>query len=146
MSAGTRARDAIGIGLACFVVSVVVAWINAGNTVIGAIYPRQYLDLAKFFLAESDREILSYPIWGYPLVLAATHYRDLLSLGLQCLLASGSLALLYFCAAPALRSKRLLGVFCVAGLPWFALASLKVRTDRVDHRNPPLQDIQGVQS
>ena len=58
-------------------------------------------------------------------MLAATHYRDLLSVGLQCLLASGSLALLYGCAAPALRSRRLLAVLCIAALPWFALASLK---------------------
>ena len=124
-SAGSRGRDAIGIGLASFVSCAIIAWINADSSVIGSIYPHQYLDLAKFFLGESDREIVTYPMWGYPLVLAATHYREFLSLGLQCLLASGSLALLYFCAAPALRSRRLLAVLCVAGLPWFALASLK---------------------
>ena len=107
MSAGSRGRDAIGIGLASFVSCAIIAWINADNSVIGSIYPHQYLDLAKFFLGESDREVVTYPMWGYPLVLAATHYREFLSLGLQCLLASGSLALLYFCAAPALCSTSL---------------------------------------
>ena len=119
-------RESLLVGAASLLVAAIVAWLNWDHDVQGTVYRNHYLGLARFMHGEADVEIFTYPLWGFPAVLALTHYADFWIVAFQCLLASLALALLYRNAARHARSRRLLLVLCVFALPWYSLASAKI--------------------
>lgn len=123
-SSATR-RETVQVGVASFFVAAFVSWLNADNDLQGTVYRHDYLGLARFLRGEGDVEVFTYPVWGFPAVLAATHYSAFWTVALQCLVASVALAALYGSAARCVRSRPLLAFLCIVALPWFALASAK---------------------
>lgn len=119
------ARETLLVGLACFLVAAVVSWLNWDNDFQDSIYRHDYLGLARFLRGEGEVTVFTYPVWGFPAVLAFTHYTDFWTVTLQNGLASLALASLYGSAAWFVRSRGLLALLCVVALPWFALASVK---------------------
>jgi hypothetical protein len=119
-------RDSLLVGVSSLCVAAVVAWLNWDHDLQSSIYRGHYLGLARFMRGEADFQMFTYPIWGYPAVLALTHYTDFWTITLQCILASLVLALLYRSSSACLHSRKILFVLCMFAVPWFSLASAKV--------------------
>lgn len=118
-------RELAIVGLLCLVVAIVIAWVNRGHQVQAGTY-HMYLKQALFFRGELPPPLLTYPIWGYPLVLAVLPAREVTSIALQIVVAVAAMLLLYWSTAPYLRRRAPLAVLTVLALPWWTLASVKL--------------------
>jgi hypothetical protein len=116
----------IMLGSACLAVGAVVAWLNRYHEVQSGIYRGQYLALAKYLLGEAEQPLITYPLWGYPLLLSLLPSPEITSVALQLVISIMSLVLLYSSTAPHLVSRAPLAILCVLAVPWYALASVRL--------------------
>ena len=116
----------IKLGLACLAVAGIVAWFNRFHELQSGIYDARYLGLAKFLLGEPAEPVITYPLWGYPLVLSWLPAPESTSIALQLTIATITLVVVYSSAAPFLRLRTALAILCIVAVPWYALASVKL--------------------
>ncbi len=112
----------LGVFLA---VGLLVAFFNSSHDIEQGIYRSHYVPMAEHFESGTSRDPMTYPIWGYPLVLAALS-RNALIVPLQVLLSSVSMFLLYLVMRSQVGAPRgVLEVLFVAGWPWYTLHSVR---------------------
>lgn len=121
----TRSELAV-IGLACSLVAAAVAWLNGNHELQSGVYHSQYLRLVDHFRGELPETLLTYPLWGYPLLLSVLPRPETTSIVLQELLAVGVLLFVYARTRPHLRHRWPLALLTVFAVPWWALASVKL--------------------
>jgi len=107
------------------IVALVVASLNRNHDQYVGLY-RRYQALARFLAGEGEAPLLTYPAWGYPWLLSVLPHPELSSILLQVALAVVTLLL----ARDELRRLglplRLVDLLCIGGIPWYALASMKL--------------------
>jgi len=116
----------IKLGLACIAVAGIVAWLNRYHELQSGIFNGRYLALAKYLQGEAEQPLITYPLWGYPLLLSWLPSPDITSIALQLTLAVITLVLVYSSAAPCLRVQAPLVILSLIAVPWYALASVKL--------------------
>jgi hypothetical protein len=114
------------VALACLAVAAAIAWVNRHETLQSGILHGEYQKMALFLAGKGPRAVISYPLWGYPALLAVLPYPTETSVVIQVLLAVGAVLAIRALVAPHVRSHRLLDVLCVAAVPWWCLASVRL--------------------
>jgi hypothetical protein len=112
------------IALACGLVAAAVVWINRDNLAQFGILRGRYQPLADWFAGGPPPPSWTCPPWGYPWLLHLFSMPQLLVL--QGALAVATMVALWALLARTTRSPRLLGFLCIAAVPWWVLASLKL--------------------
>lgn len=104
---------------------LLVAFLNRHHDIEQGIYQSHYVPMAEHFERGSPREPMTYPIWGYPLLLAALS-DDRLVVPLQVALSSVTMFALYLVMRRRIRAPRgVLAALFVAGWPWYTLHSVR---------------------
>jgi hypothetical protein len=117
-------RD-LAIAAAMLALASLVAWLNRGQDQYVGLF-RRYQALARFLAGEGEAPLLTYPSWGYPWILALLPEPPWLSVVPQVLLAVVALMLVRGEMRRLELPAALVDVLCVAALPWYALASVKL--------------------
>ena len=122
--AGDRART-LRVAIACAVVAAAVVWVNRDNLAQFGILVARYRPLAAWFDGGPPPPVWTCPPWGYPWLLSLFSVPQ--TLVLQWGVAVVVMVALYATLAPATRApRRLLALLCIAAIPWWVLASLKL--------------------
>ena len=102
-----------------------VAFLNRHHDIEQGIYLSHYVPMAEHFRSGAPRDPMTYPMWGYPLTLAALPDERLI-LPLQVTLSSVAMFALYVVMRRKLLAPRgLLEALFVAGWPWYTLHSVR---------------------
>jgi len=120
------ARRLARLALACLVVAAAIAWLNRHHIEQQNIYRFNYLPMAEYFRGGPRPALITYPLWGYPALLAFLPAPAITSVALQVLLAVALVVALYATMAPFVASRRLARALCVGAVPVWSLASLKL--------------------
>ena len=122
---GTSRRFSLGLLGVFLAVGLLVAFFNSNHSIEQGIYRSHYVTMAEHFESGTPRDPMTYPIWGYPLVLAVLS-RNALIVPLQILLSSVSMFLLYLVMRSQVKAPRgVLEVLFAAGWPWYTLHSVR---------------------
>ncbi|RIL00103.1 MAG: hypothetical protein DCC71_19125 [Proteobacteria bacterium] len=116
----------MGFVAACLGAAATVAWLNRHHLAQKGVYDTHYRALARYFEGGEAPAVLSYPMWGYPALLALLPAPEVTTIVLQVLLAVALASVVYATVAPMVRSRRLAQVLCVAALPLWSIASIKL--------------------
>src|SRR5262245_29463643 len=116
----------VKLGLACLAVGGFVAWLNRYHELQSGIYNGRYLPLAKYLHGEAEQPLITYPLWGYPLLLSWLPSPEITSIALQLIIGTITIVLVYSSAVPYLRFRAPLTILIVMAVPWYALASVKL--------------------
>ena len=105
-----------GIGLLIF-------YLNRNPVAEQDVYLGDYLPYARYLTGDGPREVVTYPMWGYPAVIAISG--DFFRMAVQYALALGVI----LAVLNRLGRERPVGlvgtlIIAVASVPWFATASL----------------------
>jgi hypothetical protein len=119
-----REREGLRVAIACACVAAAVVWINRDNLAQYGIFVARYRPLAAWFDGGPPPPVWTCPPWGYPWLLSLFSVPQ--TLLLQCAAAVATMAALHATFAPLTRSPRLLPLLCIAAIPWWVLASLKL--------------------
>ena len=118
-----RARG-LRVAVACAVVAAAVVWINRDNLAQYGILVARYRPLAAWFDGGPPPPVWTCPPWGYPWLLSLFSVPQ--TLVLQWAAAVAVIAALHTTFASATHGRRLLPALCIAAIPWWVLASLKL--------------------
>lgn len=121
---GRERAGGLRVALACAVVAAAVVWINRDNLAQYGILVARYRPLAAWFDGGPPPPVWTCPPWGYPWLLSVFTVPQ--TLVLQWGVAVAGMAALHATLAPAVRAQRLLAALCIAAVPWWVLASLKL--------------------
>jgi hypothetical protein len=104
---------------------ILVAYLNRGHLEQQTNYVAQYVHMARYYKGEVYRAVLTYPTWGYPLVLLLFPTYKLVVIP-QVVLGTLAMTALFVRMRRQLASHRTsLLILYVAAVPWFALHSVK---------------------
>jgi len=107
------------------VISLAAAWVNRGAQIESGILTGHYIPMAEYLRGDAPRAVLTYPMWGYPLVLALIGWGPAVIV-LQVAVASLAAAVFCVLGAELLAIRRRWLVWCFAlGIPWYALHTVK---------------------
>jgi hypothetical protein len=120
------ARGVVRLALTSLAVAAAIAWLNRHHIEQQDIYLGVYLPMADYFRGGPLPAVITYPLWGYPALLAFLPTPAITSVALQVLLAVGLVVALDAMMAPLIASRRLARTLCVAAIPVWSLASLKL--------------------
>lgn len=116
--------EGLHVVAACALVAAAVIWINRENLAQVGILVARYQPLAAWFEGGPPPPSWTCPPWGYPWLLSVFSVPQ--TLVLQWAVAVVVMAALWRTFAPTTRVRRLLTLLCVAAIPWWVLASLKL--------------------
>jgi hypothetical protein len=117
--------EAVGYFVAFLVGGLTVAHLNHAHIEQQVNFVSEYVRMANYYRGLDTKPVLTYPMWGYPLVLLAMPDYDVVAVA-QVVLASFVATLLLLALQKEMpgRGPLLAGLFVVAG-PWYALHSVK---------------------
>lgn len=119
-------RLMVPLAAVCVAVSVCVAWANRFHRVQQGVFSGRYVPLAGYLSGDAGPpEVIGYPMWGYPAVLALLG-GPVPAIVAQLLLAVAAMLFVWMSVAPLLRDTRVLFVLCACAFPWWALASVRL--------------------
>lgn len=130
MVSNDQRRSPIGMGSYRFFVVVVlislfVVYLNRHHLEQQTNFWNQYVPMAEYLRGVADRELLTYPMWGYPVLLLLAPSYNLAWIP-QVLLGALAATLLYRQLLDDLPEHgTLLTVFFVGAVPWYLLHSVK---------------------
>lgn len=124
--AADDARPTVGMAAWCLAAAGAVALANRGAVEQSTVYQNHYLGLARYFEGGRPPAEFTYPMWGYPAVLAWLPNAESISITLQVLLAVALMLALYATAARFVAYRPFARVLCVAALPVWSLASVRL--------------------
>jgi hypothetical protein len=117
-------RDFAFLGL-YLSVGTIVAVLNRFHVEQQTNFWSQYVSMADHYRGLEVREVLTYPTWGYPMLLMALPDYSHVTV-VQVLLGTLALWLVYLACTTVLPGKqRLLGVLLLLAWPWYSLHSVK---------------------
>jgi hypothetical protein len=123
--ARARARQRAPAFAAFLVLGLIIAYLNRAHVEQQSNFFAEYVSMANHYRGLAHREILTYPLWGYPVALLLFPRYDVLVLA-QVVLASIAATLLYFDLRAELpHHRRALYVLFLAAVPWYVLHSVK---------------------
>lgn len=118
-----RSRRRLGLLVPVVVVGALVFILNRNPVTEQGIYSGQYVPYARFLLGEESREILTYPMWGYPFAIAVLG--DIPLIALQFVLALLAVSMVFARIDAGKNLGRWSRLFvALLTVPWFALSSL----------------------
>lgn len=106
--------------------AVAVAWLNRRHVAQLGVLETHYLGLARWFQGGDPPAVFTYPLWGYPALLAFLPWPTFTTVALQVGLAVALALALYATIAPLVASRRLARVLCVAAVPLWSIASVRL--------------------
>ena len=113
----------VGLMAPVVVVATLVFILNRNPVAEQGVYLGQYVPYARFLLGEESREILTYPMWGYPFAIAMLG--DIPLIALQFVLALVAVSMVFARIDAGKNLGRWSRLFvALLTVPWFALASL----------------------
>lgn len=118
-------RDAILYFLAFLAIGLVIAYLNRGHVEQQSNYWGEYVPMADYYRGLVTRSVLTYPMWGYSLVLLALPRYELVAIP-QVVLGSAAATLLFIALRRELpEHRKAITILFVAAVPWYALHSVK---------------------
>jgi hypothetical protein len=103
----------------------VIAYLNRHHGEQQTNYFAEYVETAKYYKGEVTREVLTYPMWGYPFVLLLLPRFDLVTVPQVVLGALAETLLLLRLREEIPKYRQLLTVLFLAAGPWYLLHSVK---------------------
>jgi hypothetical protein len=108
----------------CAAIAAAVVWINRDNVAQHGVLVGRYQPLAAWFDGGPPPTTWTCPPWGYPWLLHLFSLPQ--TLVLQWAVAVAAMAAVWTTFAQTTRARGLLALLCVAAIPWWVLASLKI--------------------
>ena len=105
-------------------IGLFVAYLNRGHVEQQTIFWGHYVPMAEHYRSGATRDVLTYPLWGYPFMLLVFGPTSLV--GAQVLLGAVVMTALLLRLCRELPDRGLaLTILFVAALPWYLLHSVK---------------------
>jgi hypothetical protein len=120
-----RRNRALGYLLVFLLAHAVIAYLNRHHGEQQTNYFTEYVEMARYYKGEVTREILTYPMWGYPFVLLLLPRFDLVTVPQVVLGALAETLLLLRLREEIPKYRQLLTVLFLAAGPWYLLHSVK---------------------
>src|SRR5687767_1767913 len=106
-------------------IQLVVSYLNRGHLSEQGIFQRSIMPVANWYAGGRMPATVTFPLWGYPALIAVVKSTMLLLL-VQALLASAALALFHReLSRRFIGHQRAVNVLIFGALPWFTLHSVK---------------------
>ncbi len=119
-----RKNGILGYLLVLLLAHAVIAYLNRHHREQQTNYS-EYVRMARYYKGEVTREVLTYPMWGYPFVLLLLPRYDLVTVPQVVLGALAETLLLLRLLEEIPKHRQLLTVLFFAAGPWYLLHSVK---------------------
>lgn len=107
------------------VAGLLTGYLNRGHIEQQTIFWAHHVPMAQHFVGTGEREVLTYPLWGYPFLLVLLRDHAVL-VGVQILVATIVMIALLLRLRQELGQQRgALTVLFIAAIPWYTLHSVK---------------------
>lgn len=107
------------------VLALAIAYLNRNYAAESVIFASHHLALAQSFAGVGEREVTTYPLWGYALMISALGSGWGLQI-FQAVASSATLALFLLVLRAAFPGRpRLLAALLIAALPWYFMHSVR---------------------